>query len=94
MDKIKSWLGNVWGWIQWTWKAVGAGVTAAAAYLYAQGVVDTSLNPFEAITDAVSKIGGWSTGEWMALIGVIAAAYGVTFFARNKPSTQEPSPEG
>ena len=85
---MKEFFSKVWSWIQWTWKAVGAGVTAAVAYLYATGIVDTSLNPFEAVTDGLAKIGAWSLAEWIAFIGVIAAAYGVTFFVPNKPSTQ------
>lgn len=88
MEWIKQMWAKFTAFVQWTWKAVGAGVMAAITYLYSQGIVDTSLNPVEAITDAFSKIGGWSTGEWIAFFGVIAAAYGVTFFVRNKPPTQ------
>lgn len=80
--------------IQWTWKAVGAGFTAAIAFLYAQGAVDTSLNPIDALTDGISQIGGWSLAQWIALIGVILAAYGITFAVPNKPSTQPPTLEG
>lgn len=93
MEAIKNGFAKVVGFVQWTWKAVGAGVMAGGAFLYAQGIVDTSLNPIGAITDAISKVGAWTLGEWIAFGSVIAAAYGVTFFVRNKNSAAVPAPQ-
>lgn len=70
-----------------TWKAVGAGVSAAAVYIYSAGVFGLDQTPAEAVLTAWTNVTSWSIGQWFGLIGAVCAAYGIVWaFPPNEPA--------
>lgn len=68
-----------------TWKAIGAGVAAAAVYVYSAGVFGLDQKPLEAVFTAWQTIGDWTVGQWGGLVAAVLAAYGITWaFPANK----------
>jgi hypothetical protein len=79
-----EWIKNQWAKLGPVAKAVMAGAGAGFTFLVAQGTIDVSLNPWDAIMDTLNNFKAYSTAEWITLVGAIAATYGLTWWVPNK----------
>ena len=67
---------------EWAKAIVGA-FGAALAYLIGQGVIDLSLNPLDVISAFIDGLAAFTTGEWLALVGVFLGIGGATWWIPN-----------